>query len=468
MATISVKAAWNRGLILLVVIGVLINYIDRGTVGVAAPLLKTDLHLSATQFGIAVSAFFWVYVPAGVLVGWACDRICVYRLFAASLALWALATTLTGFAGGLGALIALRLLLGLGESIAFPGSSKLIARHVPDHRRGLANAGMAAAIAVGPAIGTLAGGLIMASFGWRTMFVAFGLGTFLWLVPWRQAVRPLLAGRPGRREAPLSPLLLVRTPAMWVMMATHFAANFGFYFILSWLPLYLVQSRGYSIVQMTMLATTLYAVQAASSLFVGWWSDHLITGGHGEGQVRRLMLTAGFLVNAVAIVGIGTSSSSLALILWLLLAGSTHGFGAVNLYAVGQIFAGPRAAGSWIGLQNGFGNLAGIVGPVITGMIIEFDRQLSQCLLSHRGGRRRGRLPILLCPTGDRTRQPGLIAARQFSQRHFRAGDARHIHPELEQIARLRLLFELVGAEELAGGGGVDGAQIRRRRTRSW
>jgi sugar phosphate permease len=193
----------------------------------------------------------------------------------------------------------------------------------------------------------------------------------LWLVPWRLAVRPLLAAGPAAREVPLPPLLLLRTPAMWVMMATHFAANFGFYFILSWLPLYLVQSRGYSILEMTELATTLYGVQAASALLVGWWSDHLVAGGRGEGAVRRAMLAAGFLVNAAAIVGIGTSSSSFALVLWLLLAGATHGLGVVNLYAVGQIFAGPRAAGSWIGIQNGFGNVAGIVGPVITGIIID-------------------------------------------------------------------------------------------------
>jgi len=127
--------------------------------------MKAELGLSATQFGIAVSAFFWVYAPIQLIIGWLCDRVSVYRLYTAGMAICAVSTVFAGLAGGLVTLVAMRLLLGLGESVAFPGSSKIIARHVPAHRRGIANACLGAALALGPASGTLVGGLIMAACG---------------------------------------------------------------------------------------------------------------------------------------------------------------------------------------------------------------------------------------------------------------------------------------------------------------
>ena len=136
-------------LVVLIGLSVLLNYVDRGAIGVAAPLMKSELALSATGFGLAVSAFFWVYAPMNLAVGWLCDRFCVYRVFAAGVAIWALSTFLTGFIGGIATLLVLRLFLGLGEAIAFPGSSKIFAAEVPAAHRGLANAVVGVAIAFG-------------------------------------------------------------------------------------------------------------------------------------------------------------------------------------------------------------------------------------------------------------------------------------------------------------------------------
>jgi MFS family permease len=116
-------------LIFLLGAAVFLNYVDRGAVGIAAPLLKSDLHLSAKAYGVAFSAFFWVYAPIQLFAGWLCDRFSVYRLMALGILLWAGSTFLTGFAGGFASLLVLRVMLGIGESISFPGSSKIIARH---------------------------------------------------------------------------------------------------------------------------------------------------------------------------------------------------------------------------------------------------------------------------------------------------------------------------------------------------
>ena len=123
----------GRWIVPLLGLAIFINYVDRGNLATAAPLMKDELGLSATQFGVLVSAFFWTYMPAQLLAGWMAERANAYRTLAIGLALWALATFLTGFSSGFAMILSLRLLLGLGESVIFPCSSKLIAQHVHGH-----------------------------------------------------------------------------------------------------------------------------------------------------------------------------------------------------------------------------------------------------------------------------------------------------------------------------------------------
>lgn len=359
-------------LILLLGAAVFLNYVDRGAVGIAAPLMKSELRLSATQFGIMASAFFWVYGPIQFFVGWLVDRFSVYRLMAAGVLLWALSTFLMGFAGGFLSLLLLRVSLGVGESIAFPGSSKIIAERVPAGGRGIANAIISTGIALGPAAGTLAGGLILASHGWRAIFITFGLVTLIWLLPWQLAIRPLDAVKNKQRllTVPLG-ALMGRWP-LWSMSIAHTASNYGFYFLVIWLPIYLVQGRGLSIVEMTALATLGFAVQAVAAIGLGLWSDHWTKSGRSEASIRRWTMVVTQIAQAVAIIGVLTASSTTTLALWLGVAGICNGCLSLNIYAVAQMFAGARAAGTWVGVQNAIGNsFSGIAGPVITGLIVD-------------------------------------------------------------------------------------------------
>ena len=359
------------GLVLLLGLAVLLNYVDRGAIAIAAPLLKPELGLSATQFGLAVSAFFWVYAPIQFVVGWACDRWCVYRLLAAGIALWAVSTMLMGLVGGLAALIVLRLMLGLGESITFPGASKVIARHVAPEQRGLANSAVAIGIALGPVVGTLAGGLIVASYGWRPMFVLFGALTLIWVLPWLIAARRLPSFSAPSAEGGVPVRRLFRQGALWAMGIAHFCPTYGFYFVVTWLPLYLVQSRGLTIERMTYLATLGFLAQAISALLLGWSSDRWTRSGRDEALCRRWTMVAGGLVSCIGIVGLMGARSTETIAFWLVIVGAANATGGVNLYAVAQMFAGPRAAGTFIGVQNAIGNLSGFVMPVITGLIID-------------------------------------------------------------------------------------------------
>ena len=371
-ATSRISNSRLSWLVILIALSVLLNYVDRGAIGIAAPLMKQELGLSATGFGIAVSAFFWVYAPLCLVVGWLCDRFCVYRLFAAGIALWALATVLTGFVQGLAALIALRLVLGLGESIAFPGSSKIFAAEGPPANRGMANAMVAAALAFGPAVGTLSGGLILEAAGWRPIFWIFGAVTLLWLLPWHFVAAPLRTtsvSTPLSEPVALSRLLRVR--ALWLIGVGHFTTNYSFYFLLTWLPLYLVKSRGFSIAEMTLLTTLGFAVQGIMALFMGRLSDQWVARGADEGRVRRGLMVAGQALAALAVASVYFAQGPVQIGLCLVTAGLASSFTSTNRVAIGQRFSGPRAAGGWIGVQNAIGNLAGIIGPILTGLMID-------------------------------------------------------------------------------------------------
>ena len=372
MATIAKAAGGNvtRALVMLLGAAVFLNYVDRGAIAVAAPLMKGELGLSATEFGTAVSAFFWIYAPVQLVVGWLCDRFSVYRLIALGVIVWAASTLLMAFVGGFFSLLVLRVMLGVGESIIFPGSGKIIARHVPPEGRGLANAWCAAGIALGPAIGTLAGGMILANFGWRAIFIAFGLATLIWLLPWKRVIDAL----PATDENAVSSVPVHRLLgkwSLWAMGIGHAAGNFSFYFLLAFLPLYLVQQRGLSITQMTLVATLGYAVQAAAAFALGHYSDRWTKSGRSEASIRRAMLMVGQLLAAGCILGIALTDSIAMIGLLLCLAGVASASLSMNLYSVAQMFAGPRAAGTWIGIQNALGNVSGIVGPIISGILID-------------------------------------------------------------------------------------------------
>lgn len=371
MATIAKSRISLILLVTMLAASILLNYVDRGAIGISAPLMTAELGLTATQFGIAVSAFFWIYAPIQLLVGWLCDRYCVYRIFALGLIVWALSTIATAFVGGFAMLLALRLLLGLGESIAFPGSAKIIAAEVPATQRGLANAMIAAALAFGPALGTFAGGTILDLHGWRAVFLTFGLVTLLWLVPWHFISRPFRAATMANSTPPPRVLGLSRKPQLWWSSAAHFCSNYAFYFLLAWLPLYLTKNRGMSIPDMTAMTTAVFVAQGIAALTLGWLSDHLVRSGADEGHVRRMLMLGAQIGISVSILGAARAATDAALFGWLILGGIAIGVSATNIFAVAQIFAGPRAAGSWVGVQNAFGNTSGIVGPIVTGLIID-------------------------------------------------------------------------------------------------
>jgi MFS family permease len=377
------RPAFGPMVVPLLALALFINYIDRGTLGTAAPLIKDELHLSGAQLGVLTSAFFWTYTPGQILAGWLSEKINAYRTLAIGLALWSLATFFTGFATGFAMILALRLLLGLGETAIFPCSSKMIAQNVPGAKLGAANGLISQGLSLGPAFGVFTGGMFMATFGWRGIFLGFGAVSIFWLVPWflttrhlsRAAADPATAGPPAPSFA-----AILRHRELWGGALGHFCINYGFYFVISWLPLYLVKERGYSVTQMAGVGGLIYLVYAASAYGSGWLTDRWIGAGATPTLARKTAQVGGCLLGAAGYLACALGSPQLA-IAALFVTGVAFGAMAPHVYAIPQTLAGPRAAGKWVGVQNCCGNVAGIVGPIVTGELLDRTGGFSAALM---------------------------------------------------------------------------------------
>jgi MFS transporter, ACS family, D-galactonate transporter len=359
-------------LLILLIVSIFLNYIDRGNLSIAAPFIETEMQLSGRELGSLLGAFFWTYALLQLfgVAGWFADRFPVGWVLAAGFIVWTGATALSGLVAGATALFAMRLILGAGESVAYPCYSKILASDFPQHHRGLANALLDAGSKLGPGLGTLIGALLIARIGWRAFFVVLGVGSLFWLIPWLLWMprhQPTTAV--ASREMPsIRKILGLR--AAWGSFLGHFCGNYFWFFLLTWLPMYLVRERKFSLEGMGLVGSIVYFAIAAATVVAGWLSDRWIRAGYSPTRVRKTIVVTGlgFSTIILPVSVIPNETASLAL---LLLACMSFGVYTSNHWAITQTLAGPLAAGRWTSIQNGVGNLAGIAAPWFTGVVVE-------------------------------------------------------------------------------------------------
>lgn len=363
------RSSGMNGVLFLLSLSVLINYIDRSNLSIAADLIKGELRLSDLQLGALLSAFFWTYGCMQIPAGWFVDQFDVKWVFAAGFFVWSAATATTGILHGFTALIVIRVILGIGESVAFPAYSKILGTHFHESRRGSANAALIAGLALGPAIGMLVGGAVVGRFGWRPFFLVLGLGSLLWLVPW-------IAWMPRRTRLGVSPadnhvrvFDILRQRSAWGTCLGQFAINYCLYFLVTWLPSYLTRGRHYSMNEMARVGGLIFLLFATSAMVSGKIADRWIAAGASTTRVRKTFLGVGS-----AGMGISLAAAAVApdtVFVWALaLAGICQGMSGGCCWTVTQTLAGPRVAGRWAGVQNFMGNFAGAIAPMLTGYIL--------------------------------------------------------------------------------------------------
>src|SRR6476646_350759 len=160
----------------------LINYFDRATISFALPLISKDLRLGPEAQGVLLSAFFWSYALMQIPMGLLADRVNLRWLYAAAFTLWSLAQGLIGFAGGLGALIAFRMILGVGEAVYLPGGSKIVSLLFKPSERGLPSGLFDAGTRTGLVVEGYVVPAMLLYYGWRYSFTIVGFAALVWLL----------------------------------------------------------------------------------------------------------------------------------------------------------------------------------------------------------------------------------------------------------------------------------------------
>jgi MFS transporter, ACS family, D-galactonate transporter len=375
-ATATIVPSWRdwRVLSLLVISGVL-NYVDRTNLSIGATDIQKQLHLSNYELGLLLSAFFWTYAASQLFyaAGWLADRLNVCWVLAVGFAIWTMATAVSGLVTGFTTFFVLRLLLGAGESIAYPSYSRILVTCYPEHRRGFANAAIDAGTKLGPAIGALIGGFLIARLGWRVFFVTLGVVSALWLIPWIAWMprNKTLATVP-KSQAHLRLRDLLREPAVWWTAIGLFCSNYFWYFLITWLPPYLEKERGFPKATMGVVSSISYLAIALSSVSAGWLSDFFIARGGTPTRVRKTFAGVGLVFSTILLPVVIVEDVRLAVAL-LIVACVSFGAYTANVYAITQTLAGPLAAGQWTSLQNGFANLAGVAAPWFTGWVVQWS-----------------------------------------------------------------------------------------------
>lgn len=364
------RSEWT--LLILLVASIFINYIDRSNLSIAAPLLEKELSLSPTRVGLLLSSFFWTYALLQLfgIAGWLTDRFPVALVFTGGFLLWSVATIATGLLSSFTAIYGARLFLGAGESLAYPCYSRLFATHLPQHYRGRANALLDAGSKLGPSIGTLLGGLLLVPLGWRWFFIVLGICSLLWLGPWLWYARrlPAISAPATPVNQPVQQMFHLRSA--WGTFLGHFCGNYFWFFLVTWVPSYLVKERGFTISRMANVVSLALAVVAAATVSAGWVSDRLIARGNSPTVVRKSVVVSGLALSSMILPVAFVTSVTLSMLL-LVFSCMAFGLYTSNHWAITQTLAGPVMAGRWTSLQNGIGNVSGILAPWLAGFIVE-------------------------------------------------------------------------------------------------
>jgi sugar phosphate permease len=361
-----------------------ISYVDRVNISTAAPSIQADLGLSSAQLGLVLSAFSIPYAFLQVAGGWLGDRVGARRTLAWLSGVWAAATVASGAATGLGSLFGARLLLGLGESAAFPTATTAMSRWLPAQLRGTGQGLVHAASRLGNALAPLLVGALIAVSTWRTSFFVLGGVSVVWAVVWAVYYRDAPREHTGVGEAELSELSRgqaagdrrTRTPWRQIVPAllpvafVDFCYGWLLWVYITWLPTVFKQSFGLALGTFALYTSLVLLAGVAGDLVGGHLADVLVRRCRSMRTARRVPLLVGLVGSVLALLpalllhSLVTVTVSLAAAFFLLeLTNST-------LWAVPMDVV-PEHAGAASGFMNtGFG-LAGVLSPLVFGVLLD-------------------------------------------------------------------------------------------------
>ena len=371
---------WDRRwwVVCLLSLGMVIAYLDRVNLSAAIPDIGKAFSLDKEKQGMAMSAFFWTYtlfqIPSGLLV----DKLGVRWPYFFGFLLWSIAGALTPFTTGLWSLVALRLLIGMGESVVTPSSMRYISMHFTERQRGLAVGLYMTGTKVGPAIGSPIAAFLVKSYGWQSMFAIIGFASLVWLIPWMSWVKGSdIAAQPRSRRVEtaagkakkVTARQLVTSPAMWGIIVGTYCYMYFVYYCMTWMPTYFKERHGMSSEKMSWYSFVSFGGMAAVAALSGWAADRMIAKGRDPVNVRKGFTIAGFVLAATQTFSVFTDSIPL-MIFFTVFSLCGLGLATANYWALTQTLIPGGSIALVVGIQNTAANLAGTVAPWLTGWLI--------------------------------------------------------------------------------------------------
>lgn len=363
-----------------------LNYMDRHVLSILAPTLQNEIGWNEIEYGYIVAAFQAAYGLGVVLVGKLLDHKGVRILFALAVSVWSLAGMAHAFAGSVAGFAASRFALGLGEAANFPAALKTVSEWFPAKERAL----VAGIFNAGSNVGIIAAAFLVPwitlQYSWEWAFIIIGMLGFIWVVFWLMMYRkPEQHSRLSaeelhyiqvdnkKEEAHVVPWknVLFKKETIIVCMV-RFISDPTWWFLLFWLPKFLNEKHGITLMDIGLPMITIYVIADIGSVAGGWLSSHLIKRNKSMDYARKTTM----LICAVSVVPIvfASQTDSLYIAVGLIsLAAAAHTGWMANVYAIiSDVF--PRNA---IGSVTGLSTLSAVGGGMVYAMVVGFILEIT-------------------------------------------------------------------------------------------
>ena len=381
----------------LLFITVVINYLDRSNMSIAAPAISAEFQLDPVQLGLVFSAFSWTYTPFQLPGGWLVDRVHPRVLYPTIIMLWSLATLSFGFANGMMALILLRMAVGFFEVPTFLINNRIATTWFGEQERATCIAVYTAAESVGLAFLTPVLAWLKVEFGWPSVFLFTGVLGLLWSLLFYRTYRdprdfpgvneaeirqiessggiPDLSKRSADRRAAGGATvwrdfgIVLGRRKLWGIYFGHFVWGTVGTFFRSWFPTYLVTYRHFTFIKAGFYVSLPFLAVFLGVLVSGTISDLLVRRGFSLTFARKAPIIGG-LVFSTSIVGANYVDSEPLIILFLTFAFFCNGVASIH-WSLVSATAPERLIGLTSSVFNFMGGLAGILSPIVIGFLLK-------------------------------------------------------------------------------------------------
>ncbi|CCG86082.1 MFS transporter [Erwinia piriflorinigrans] len=361
-------------------------YVDRVNLSASAALIKEEIGLDNTELGIVFSAFAYTYLVFQIIGGWFCDRFGARNTIIICGSIWIIATICTGFAGGFISLFLSRLLLGIGEGAALPSQARAITFWFKKEKRGFVQGITHAFSRFGNAVTPSIVALLVLAHSWRFSFIAMGLITAVWLALWILWFRDTphqyndLSKDELEQIPPADSQVIEKTtePTPWGALLKRMGPTMGVYFcygwtgwlFFTWLPMFFMNGRGMDIKSSALFTSGVFLFGVLGNMVGGVVSDYIYKRTRNVVAARRNVIIFSFLSALLLLIPVINSSSLTVISLCLGVA-----FFCLEL-TIGPVWAipmdiTPKHVGIASGLMNAGSAVAGIISPILFGIIID-------------------------------------------------------------------------------------------------